>query len=88
MATYKRRLESREPDQVNHPAHYTFGNIEVLDVIDDWGMNFERSCVLKYLARAGKKSPETEIEDLEKAAFYLRREIERLKNEAGTGCNK
>lgn len=85
MATYKRRLPGNEPknDPVNHPDHYTFGNIEVLDVIDDWGMNFERSCVLKYLARAGKKCRDTEIEDLEKAAFYLRREIERLKNEAG-----
>lgn len=85
MATYKRRLNNQpetEQDMVNHPAHYTFGKYEVLDVIDDWGLNYERSCVIKYVARAGKKNPEKEIEDLEKAEFYLRREIEKLKTEA------
>ena len=83
MAIYKRRLANQpENDPVNHPTHYTFGKYEVLDVIDDWGLNYERSCVIKYVARAGKKNPEKEIEDLEKAEFYLRREIEKLKTEA------
>lgn len=82
MATYKRRLNNQpENDPVNHPGHYTFGKYEVIDVIDDWGLNYERSCVIKYIARAGRKDPEKEIEDLKKARFYLDREIENLEKE-------
>lgn len=63
-------------DMVNHPPHYTFGKYEVLDVIEDWGLNYNRSCVIKYIARAGKK--QNELEDLKKARFYLDREIHNL----------
>lgn len=66
-------------DAVNHPNHYTFGQYEVLDVLDDWNLNYKRSCIIKYVARAGKKDPSKEIEDLEKAQFYLTREIKQLK---------
>ena len=65
-------------DPVNHPSHYTFGKYEVLDVIEDWGLNYNRSCVIKYIARAGRKDPAKEVEDLKKAAFYLNREIANL----------
>ena len=65
-----------KPDMVNHPPHYTFGKYEVLDVIEDWNLGYNRSCVIKYLARAGKK--QDELEDLKKARFYLDREIARL----------
>jgi hypothetical protein len=34
--------------------------------------------VVKYVARAGKKDPAKELEDLKKAAFYLNRRIETL----------
>ena len=80
MAVYKRGetpvIVNNDP--VNHPSHYTFGKFEVLDVIDDWGLNYERSCVIKYVARAGRKDPAKEAEDLKKARFYLDREIEKL----------
>lgn len=65
-----------KPDMVNHPPHYTFGKYEVLDVIEDWGLNYNRSCVIKYVARAGRK--QNELEDLKKARFYLDREITNL----------
>lgn len=79
MATYKRRLANQpENDPVNHPGHYTFGKFEVIDVIEDWGLNYNRSCVIKYVARAGRKDPAKEAEDLKKARFYLDREIEKL----------
>lgn len=80
MATYKRRLPGNEPknDPVNHPDHYTFGKFEVIDVIEDWGLNYNRSCVIKYVARAGRKDKTKEAEDLKKARFYLDREIEKL----------
>lgn len=65
-------------DVVNHPAHYTDGKIEVIDFIEDKGLNFHRGNAVKYIARAGKKEPEKEIEDLRKAIWYLKRECERL----------
>ena len=66
-------------DVVNRPAHYTDGKIEVIDFIEDKGLNFHRGNAVKYIARAGKKDPAKEIEDLEKARWYINREIERLK---------
>lgn len=65
-------------DIVNHPSHYTDGKIEVIDFIEDKGLNFHRGNAVKYIARAGKKNPEKEIEDLQKARWYIEREIKRL----------
>ena len=68
-------------DPVNHPAHYTDGKIEVIDFINDKKLDFCRGNAIKYICRAGKKDPSKEIEDLEKAEFYLKYEIELLKGE-------
>ena len=65
-------------DNVNHPSHYTDGKIEVIDFIEDKGLNFHRGNAVKYIARAGKKDPAKEIEDLQKAVWYLNHEIGRL----------
>lgn len=65
-------------DVVNHPSHYTDGKIEVIDFIEDKGLNFHRGNAVKYIARAGKKDKSKEVEDLRKAVWYLNREIERL----------
>ena len=65
-------------DPVNHPAHYC-GKIEVIDFILDCGVDFLLGNVLKYVSRAGKKSPDTEIQDLEKAKWYLDKKIVLLK---------
>ena len=68
-----------EDDPVNHPKHYTFGNFEVIDVLQDW---FPNNPLLwqvgKYIARAERKG--RTLEDLRKARFYLDREIERLED--------
>jgi len=66
-------------DVVNHPSHYTDGKIEVLDFIEDKKLGFHLGNVVKYVARAGKKDPAKTIEDLEKAEFYLKRKIDKLK---------
>jgi len=65
-------------EAVHHPDHYNKGGIEVIDFIDAWDMNFERGSAVKYIARAGVKDPEKEIEDLEKAEWYINHEIIRL----------
>ena len=65
-------------DNINHPKHYNQGIIEVIDVIEDWQLNFNLGNVIKYVGRADFKN--NAIEDLEKAAWYLNREIERRKH--------
>ena len=61
---------------VNSPRHYNHGKLEVIDVIEDWNLGFNLGNVLKYIARAEHKG--NRQEDLQKAKWYLSREIERL----------
>ena len=68
-------------DNVNHPAHYTFGQIEVIDFIEDKKLGFHLGNAVKYISRAGRKNPDKTIEDLQKAAWYLNRQIARLERE-------
>lgn len=68
-------------DTVHHPPHYNAGKIEVLEAIEDWGLDFHAGNTVKYVARAGKKDPTKEIEDLEKGRWYLNRKIELLRAE-------
>ena len=69
-----------EQSAVNHPSHYNMGKYEVIDVINDWNLNFQKGNAVKYIARAGHKDPSKEIEDLEKALFYINYEVNRLKS--------
>ncbi|MFC9974324.1 DUF3310 domain-containing protein [Spirillospora sp. NPDC127200] len=69
-------------DPVNHPGHYTWlHGLEVIDVTEQF--NFNIGNAIKYLMRAGRKGgPDTATQDLAKAAWYIRREIDRLTKEA------
>ena len=64
--------------KVNHPKHYNTNpsGIECIEVVRH--MNFNKGNAIKYVWRAGDKG--NEIEDLQKAIWYLNDEIERLKN--------
>ena len=68
-------------DMINHPQHYTSGKIEVIDFIEDKGLNFNLGNVVKYVARAGHKKSSGKsvdakaLEDLKKARWYIEREI-------------
>ena len=64
-----------DKDDVNHPAHYTYGNIEVIDYIEDKGFPYHLGNAVKYISRAGRKDPEKTVEDLQKAAWYIERYI-------------
>ena len=60
-------------DKVNHPSHYTFGEIEVIDYIRDKMTpdEFQGYCmgnILKYVSRHKHKNG---VEDLKKAQVYL-----------------
>ena len=64
-------------EKVNHPNHYNNlpSNIECIDVVEHF--NFNVGNAIKYLWRAGLKGEA--LEDLEKALWYVQREIERLR---------
>lgn len=72
-------------DNVNHPAHYGGEDnpYEAIKVIEEWGLGFCLGNAVKYISRAGKKDPNKEIEDLQKAAWSLNREIIRLEKSKG-----
>ena len=73
-------VERRAPSAasvVDHPPHYNAGGIEVIDVIEAFSLTFATGSAVKYVLRAGRKTPDR-IVDLNKALWYLRREIANL----------
>ena len=66
-------------DPVNHPSHYTHGDIECIDAIEA-SMTFEAFCgylkgnAQKYLWRYENKG--TLIQDLQKAQWYISKLID------------
>jgi hypothetical protein len=66
--------------KVNHPKHYQSEDptYETINVIEAWGLDFCLGNVVKYISRAGKKN--SELEDLEKASWYLNRKIDKIKS--------
>jgi len=64
-------------DAVNHPSHYTQYPVEVIELTRH--MNFCKGNAVKYVARAGfKGGPEKELEDIDKAIWYLKDEREQI----------
>lgn len=82
QASVSTSAEPIKQDVVNHPAHYKTGGIETIDFIEAKGLTYNLGNVVKYITRAGVKNKATHIEDLEKAAWYLNREIANLKGGA------
>ena len=72
----QRLLENEKTETdclVNHPPHYTDGNIEVIDYIEDKRFGYHLGNAIKYISRAGKKGDK--VQDLKKAIWYIEREI-------------
>lgn len=63
---------------INHPNHYNQhpANIECIQVVEEF--NFNLGNAIKYIWRAGLKSENSIIDDLMKAEWYIKREIERV----------
>lgn len=80
-------MKEIENNRVNHPTHYTWlkecCGVEVIDITRH--LSFNLGNVIKYVLRSGHKEEEgmsiedKTIEDLEKAIFYLKDEVSRLK---------
>lgn len=68
-------------DPVNNPAHYTSdpSGVECIEITRHRSFNVGNA--IKYLWRAGLKGKATQIQDLEKAAWYIQDEIKRLEKE-------
>lgn len=67
-------------DSVSNPLYYTEGwsnGAEVIDLTEH--LSFCAGNVVKYVCRAGRKDPDKYVEDLEKARWYLDREIGRVR---------
>ena len=72
---YDKEQYIKQTDAVNSPKHYTSGKYEVIDVIEDWDLNFRLANAIKYIARHKHKGKP--LEDLKKALWYLEREIDK-----------
>jgi len=66
-----------DPEGVDHPAHYSQhpSGVECIDIIEHMGFNL--GSAVKYLWREGLKDSEPTIKDLNKAVWYIQREIKR-----------
>lgn len=71
----------KNKEQVNHPSHYggEENPYEAIKVIDAWDLGFSLGNTVKYISRAGKKDSNKELQDLEKALWYLQHHIDNLK---------
>jgi hypothetical protein len=69
-------------DGVEHPSHYTShpSGVECIEITEH--LSFCRGNAIKYLWRAGSK--DEVVEDLQKARWYISREIERLERAGAT----
>ena len=73
-------------DPVNHPTHYTShpSGIECIQITEH--MTFNLGNAVKYIWRCGEKGKP--IEDLQKAVWYLQREIELRKRQQTIAVSK
>lgn len=74
-------LKTAVADEPQHPDYYRSSvnpSLEVFDMIDGFvGADFYLGNVLKYVCRAGKKSGESRVKDLNKALHYIKEAIKR-----------
>lgn len=84
MTKIVRELKEEKKDMVNHPSHYTShpSGIECIEITRHYC--FDIGSAIKYLWRAGLKVEEgmtnkdKEIEDLNKAIWYINDRIKML----------
>lgn len=82
MESMGETVEKETIEMVDHPKHYQSKHgVEVIDIIEEFGLGFHLGNVIKYVLRAGHKS--NELEDLEKAKWYIERVIDLKKTEEG-----
>jgi len=71
-----------------NPSHYKTALVEVWDYIHENNLCYFKGNILKYVIRAGRKSGETELDDLLKAQTYLQKLIALKTNDTSTKCDR
>lgn len=80
LANENEETQKTLDDKVNHPSHYTYGDIEVVDFIEQVTKDYKPELAfaignaIKYISRANRKNGK---EDLDKARWYLNRAFEK-----------
>ncbi|PYE09421.1 uncharacterized protein DUF3310 [Staphylococcus sp. AtHG25] len=75
---------TRKVDFINEPPHYTYGDIEIIDFIEQVTKDYKPELAfsignaIKYISRANHKNGK---EDLDKARWYLNRAFEKWEAE-------
>ena len=74
-------------DEINHPDHYLWhpSGIECITITEH--MNFCTGNAIKYIWRSGRKQNISAIIDLQKAIWYLNREIDRIEKHYNATSN-
>lgn len=78
MDTLK-KSEAAVEDAINPPHYQRYKGLEVIDITEQ--LNFCLGNATKYILRAGHKPGNSKVQDLEKAKWYIEREIRRVQNE-------
>ena len=63
---------------MSKPIYYETKSVDVIDFCKLYDLNFNKGNIIKYVCRSGKK--ESELNDLNKALEYIKREIKHLEN--------
>lgn len=80
LANENEETQKTLDDKVSHPTHYTYGDIEVIDFIEQVTKDYKPELAfaignaIKYISRANRKNGK---EDLDKARWYLNRAFEK-----------
>lgn len=86
---------NKKTEQVSHPSHYAWlkdlCGVEPIEICQHF--DFSVGNALKYLMRNGKvernlTEKEQRIQDLEKAIYYIKNEIDLIKNDSNNKDNK
>ena len=72
--------DTQQVDNINHPSHYTSdpSGVECIEITRH--RNFNIGNAIKYLWRNGLKDSDSQVQDLQKAAWYINDEIKRLES--------
>ena len=77
ISAFLNEIVEEDVDPTLHQDYYKGEcDIETKDYIMDHKLNWNLGNVIKYVARAGKKDPDTEVQDLQKAINHLQFEID------------
>ena len=89
------KFTNKNAEQVSHPSHYSWLNdlcgVEPIEICQHF--DFSVGNALKYIMRKGKvernlTEKQQRIQDLEKAIYYLKNEIDLMKNDSNNKDNK